>query len=72
MITVEFDDHVAQMRAIRARLGERYEVRAAAAAHRFGATRASHDDTTAGQVTVSAGHGAHFAEFPTPVEAAEA
>jgi alpha-D-ribose 1-methylphosphonate 5-triphosphate diphosphatase len=72
MTTAEFDDHVAQMRAIRDRLGDRHEAGAVAAARRYGATLASHDDTTAGQVRVSAGNGAHFAEFPTTVEAAKA
>jgi alpha-D-ribose 1-methylphosphonate 5-triphosphate diphosphatase len=72
MTTAEFDDHIAQMRAIREQLGDRHETGAVAAARRYGATLASHDDTTAGQVTVSAGHGAHFAEFPTTVEAAKA
>jgi alpha-D-ribose 1-methylphosphonate 5-triphosphate diphosphatase len=72
MTTAEFDDHVAQLRAIRDRLGDRHEAGAVAAARRYGATLASHDDTTAGQVLVSAGHGAYFAEFPTTVEAAEA
>ncbi len=43
-----------------------------AAARRFGAVLASHDDTTAEQVAVSAGHGAGFAEFPTTAEAASA
>lgn len=72
MTTAEFDEHVAQMREIRDRLGDRHEAGAVAAARRYGATLASHDDTTADQVMVSAGHGAHFAEFPTTVEAAGA
>jgi alpha-D-ribose 1-methylphosphonate 5-triphosphate diphosphatase len=33
---------------------------------------ASHDDTEPGHVVRSAGHGAHFAEFPTTIEAARA
>jgi alpha-D-ribose 1-methylphosphonate 5-triphosphate diphosphatase len=72
MTPAEFDDHVAHLRAIRSRLGDRHEAGAVTAARRYGATLASHDDTTEGQVTVSAGHGARFAEFPTTVEAAEA
>jgi alpha-D-ribose 1-methylphosphonate 5-triphosphate diphosphatase len=72
MTTAEFDDHVAQMRAIRDRLGDRHEAGAVAAARHYGATLASHDDTTEDQVKVSAGHGVHFAEFPTTVEAAKA
>ena len=43
-----------------------------AEAARFGAVLASHDDTTAEQVAISARHGAHFAEFPTTLEAAPA
>ena len=72
MTTAEFDDHVSQLRAIRERLGKRHEAGAVAAARRYGATLASHDDTTAGQVAVSAAHGADFAEFPTTAEAARA
>ena len=72
MTTAEFDDHVAQMRALRARLGAIHEAAAVAAARSYGATLASHDDTTAGQVAVSAAHGAEVAEFPTTVEAARA
>lgn len=67
-----FDAHVASQRAIRARLGDLHEATAVAEARRYGATLASHDDTTADQVATSASHGAHFAEFPTTVEAARA
>ena len=70
--TAEFDIHVARMRAIRTRLGPTHEAAAVAEARRFGATLASHDDTTAGQVAVSAAHGAEVAEFPTTAEAARA
>ena len=45
---------------------------AVAAARRYGAVLASHDDTTAGQVAVSAHHGVRLAEFPTTVAAARA
>ncbi len=72
MTTAEFDDHVASMRALRDRLGNLHEATAVAEARRYGATLASHDDTTAPQVSVSAGHGVHFAEFPTTAEAAQA
>lgn len=68
----EFDAHVRDQQALRARVGARHEMVAVAEARRYGAVLASHDDTTAGQVAVSAGHGAHFAEFPTTVEAARA
>jgi alpha-D-ribose 1-methylphosphonate 5-triphosphate diphosphatase len=67
-----FLEHVANQRALRDRLGALHEATAVAEARRYGAVLASHDDTTAPQVQVSAGHGAHFAEFPTTVEAAQA
>lgn len=67
-----FLDHVASQRALRDRVGALHEATAVSEARRYGAVLASHDDTTAPQVAVSAGHGAHFAEFPTTVEAATA
>jgi alpha-D-ribose 1-methylphosphonate 5-triphosphate diphosphatase len=67
-----FLEHIAAQQAMRARVGELHEMTAVAETRRFGATLASHDDTTAEQVAVSAAHGAHFAEFPTTVEAARA
>lgn len=69
---VEFADHVADLRDLQARLGAAHEAAAVAASRRYGAVLASHDDTTAHQVQVSAHHGAGFAEFPTTHEAAEA
>ena len=72
MTDAMFETHVAQMTALRDRLGERHERTAVAEARRYGATLASHDDTTAAQVAVSAAHGVHFAEFPTTEEAARA
>ena len=68
----QFADHVAGLRAIHDRLGAAHEAGAVAAARRLGAVLASHDDTTAEHVAVSAGHGVRLAEFPTTVEAAEA
>ncbi|MEH7829377.1 alpha-D-ribose 1-methylphosphonate 5-triphosphate diphosphatase [Gemmobacter denitrificans] len=68
----EFEDHVASQKALTARLGPAHEAAAVAAARRYGAVLASHDDTEAGHVARSAEHGAHFAEFPTTVEAARA
>lgn len=68
----EFADHVASQRALTARLGPAHEAAAVAAARRYGAVLASHDDTEAGHVARSATHGVHFAEFPTTVVAAEA
>ena len=52
------------------RLGASHEAAAVAAARRFGATLASHDDTTAAQVMASVRYGVRMAEFPTTVEAA--
>ncbi len=68
----EFNDHVASQQALQEKLGTLHEATAVAEARRYGAVLASHDDTTAGQVTTSAAHGVHFAEFPTTVEAAGA
>ena len=67
-----FLQHVAQLKALRDRNGDRHEHEAVRAARRFGAVLASHDDTTPEQVRVSAGHGIRLAEFPTTVEAARA
>lgn len=67
-----FADFVVRQRELRERVGEAHEAAVVAEARRFGATLASHDDTTARQVAVSAGHGVHFAEFPTTAEAARA
>ncbi|PKP65442.1 MAG: phosphonate metabolism protein PhnM [Alphaproteobacteria bacterium HGW-Alphaproteobacteria-8] len=68
----DFAGHVAEQRALRARLGELHEAAAVDAARRFGAKLASHDDTTAAHVARSAVHGAVLAEFPTTPEAARA
>jgi alpha-D-ribose 1-methylphosphonate 5-triphosphate diphosphatase len=68
----EFEDHVAAQKALSARNGGRHEAAAVAAARRYGAVLASHDDTEPHHVARSAHHGVHFAEFPTTVEAARA
>ncbi|KRW95951.1 alpha-D-ribose 1-methylphosphonate 5-triphosphate diphosphatase [Paracoccus sp. MKU1] len=68
----EFADHVARLKALRARFGDRHEAAAVEIAHRLGAVLASHDDTTAEHVALSAGHGVRLAEFPTTAEAAAA
>ncbi|MEH6774469.1 MAG: alpha-D-ribose 1-methylphosphonate 5-triphosphate diphosphatase [Cereibacter changlensis] len=68
----EFADHVASQQALQQRFGALHEATAVAEARRYGAVLASHDDTDAAHVVQSAAHGAHFAEFPTTVEAAEA
>ncbi|MBC7144624.1 MAG: alpha-D-ribose 1-methylphosphonate 5-triphosphate diphosphatase [Thioclava marina] len=67
-----FDDHVASQIALKERLGAHHLEAAIAAAGRYGAVLASHDDTTAEQVAQSAAQGVYFAEFPTTREAAEA
>ncbi|WP_309668110.1 alpha-D-ribose 1-methylphosphonate 5-triphosphate diphosphatase [Tabrizicola sp.] len=67
-----FLEHVAGLRLLRDKVGALHETTAVSEARRYGATLASHDDTTAQQVAVSAENGAHFAEFPTTAEAAQA
>jgi len=66
-----FQAHIAHLKALRETYGALHEAEAVKAAKRFGAVLASHDDTTAEQVAVSAGHGIRLAEFPTTVEAAQ-
>ncbi|RBO51840.1 phosphonate metabolism protein PhnM [Rhodovulum sp. BSW8] len=68
----DFEAHVATLKALRDRHGERHEEVAVAEARRCGAILASHDDTTEAHVAVSAGHGIRLAEFPTTLEAARA
>jgi alpha-D-ribose 1-methylphosphonate 5-triphosphate diphosphatase len=68
----DFLHHIAAQQALSDRFGTQHEAAAVREARRFGAVLASHDDTTAEQVGVSAGHGATFAEFPTTIEAARA
>ncbi|MEW2912914.1 alpha-D-ribose 1-methylphosphonate 5-triphosphate diphosphatase [Leisingera sp. JC11] len=67
-----FREHVAHLMELQETYGALHEAEAVKAAKRFGAVLASHDDTTAAQVAVSAGHGIRLAEFPTTVEAAQA
>ena len=68
----DFDEHVATLMALRAENGAAHEAAAVAAAARFGAVLASHDDTTAEHVATSAAYGIRLAEFPTTAEAAAA
>ncbi|MDT8855461.1 alpha-D-ribose 1-methylphosphonate 5-triphosphate diphosphatase [Paracoccaceae bacterium Fryx2] len=68
----EFAEHVSGQQALSARMGALHEATAVAEARRYGAVLASHDDTEAAHVVRSAAHGAHFAEFPTTQEAAQA
>lgn len=72
MSAAEFEAHVGNLKRMRDAIGDRHEAEVVAFARRVGAALASHDDTTAGQVAVSAGHGIRLAEFPTTVEAAQA
>ncbi|HLQ20505.1 MAG TPA: alpha-D-ribose 1-methylphosphonate 5-triphosphate diphosphatase [Tabrizicola sp.] len=72
MSDAEFEEHIATQRALSARHGAVHEAAAVAAARRYGAVLASHDDTDVSHVIRSAEHGAHFAEFPTTVAAAQA
>jgi alpha-D-ribose 1-methylphosphonate 5-triphosphate diphosphatase len=67
-----FANHIARLKGLRDANGERHEAVAVARAKAYGAVLASHDDTTAAHVDVSAGHGVALAEFPTTLEAAEA
>ncbi|WP_461426596.1 alpha-D-ribose 1-methylphosphonate 5-triphosphate diphosphatase [Gymnodinialimonas sp.] len=67
-----FDEHVRTRTALGARVRAPHEAAAVAAAGRFGAALASHDDTTVDHVTRSAAHGVALAEFPTTRAAAEA
>ena len=68
----DWDHHVSAQLALKDRLGDAHEAATVAAARRYGAVLASHDDTETGHVRQSAEHGAQFAEFPTTVEAARA
>ncbi|TVR47253.1 MAG: alpha-D-ribose 1-methylphosphonate 5-triphosphate diphosphatase [Rhodobacteraceae bacterium] len=70
MTEAEFDDHVAHQQELGARVRTAHEAAVVAAARGYGATLASHDDTTAAQVSASARHGVRLAEFPTTLEAA--
>ncbi|HRM74261.1 MAG TPA: alpha-D-ribose 1-methylphosphonate 5-triphosphate diphosphatase [Paracoccus sp. (in: a-proteobacteria)] len=67
-----FAEHVGRLQALRDRFGDAHEAATVEIAHRLGAVLASHDDTTAGHVATSAGHGVRLAEFPTTPEAAAA
>ncbi|MFT6023917.1 MAG: alpha-D-ribose 1-methylphosphonate 5-triphosphate diphosphatase [Ascidiaceihabitans sp.] len=67
-----FDEYVAFLRGVQTEFGPKHEQAVVAAATRYGATLASHDDTTSAQVTASAAHGVIIAEFPTTLEAAQA
>lgn len=68
----QFSEHVSNLTATRARVGDAHETAAVSHARRLGAVLASHDDTTAEQVAVSRAQGVRVAEFPTTADAAVA
>ena len=72
MDDAEFAQHVQNLLKLQEQFGAKHQAGAVAEAGRLGAVLASHDDTTAEHVAVSAGNGVGFAEFPTTVEAAKA
>ena len=72
MNDIEFAEHVANLKMLQEKFGALHEKGAVAEARRYGAVLASHDDTTADQVDISAANGVGFAEFPTTREAAAA
>lgn len=67
-----FDAHVAKRQALGASVRDAHEAAAVAAAARFVAVLASHDDTTTDHVARSSDHGIALAEFPTTRDAAQA
>ena len=67
-----FDEHVRTRTALGAQVRDVHGAAAVAAAGRFGAALASHDDTTADHVSQSKAHGVALAEFPTTRVAAQA
>lgn len=67
-----FGEYIEFLYGLQAAVGDKHEKAAVAAAARYGATLASHDDTTPAQVRHSHANGVTLAEFPTTVEAAQA
>ena len=68
----QIDDHFENLRAMKARNGERHEEAGVKRAHELGAILASHDDTLPAHVDRSAETGVQLAEFPTTLAAAKA
>jgi alpha-D-ribose 1-methylphosphonate 5-triphosphate diphosphatase len=68
----DFAGYVDFLYGLQAQFGPAHETATVAAARRFGAVLASHDDTTPDQVAISHGHGVTLAEFPTTMAAADA
>jgi alpha-D-ribose 1-methylphosphonate 5-triphosphate diphosphatase len=69
---LDFDEYLAFLTDLKAKVGPDHEAGAVARAKALGATLASHDDTEREHPAVSAARGARIAEFPTTLEAAEA
>ena len=67
-----FDAHCAYLEGLSDRLSVAHRAATVAAAHRYGATLASQDDTTAAHVATSQAQGVTVAEFPTTDVAAAA
>ncbi|MDE0588987.1 alpha-D-ribose 1-methylphosphonate 5-triphosphate diphosphatase [Halocynthiibacter sp. C4] len=67
-----FGEYIDFLKGLRDTIGAKHEEATVRAAKRYGATLASHDDTTREQVEASFKHGVTIAEFPTTVEAAHA
>lgn len=67
-----FGEYIAFLYELRDRFGADHEAATVAASARYGATLASHDDTTTAQVEHSHQQGVTLAEFPTTLEAASA
>ncbi|MEP3053230.1 alpha-D-ribose 1-methylphosphonate 5-triphosphate diphosphatase [Ascidiaceihabitans sp.] len=68
----DFAEHVANLKRLQSKFGDKHEKGAVLEANRLGAVLASHDDTTRDHVIASQENGVGFAEFPTTREAAQA
>ncbi len=67
-----FEDYVHFLYGLQTTYSSKHQAATVAAANHYGATLASHDDTTTGHVETSHEHGVTLAEFPTTLEAADA
>lgn len=70
MSEAQIEAHFTDLQALQQRVGAQHEAATVDFARSMGATLASHDDTTAGDVQRSSGFGVKLAEFPTTREAA--
>jgi alpha-D-ribose 1-methylphosphonate 5-triphosphate diphosphatase len=68
----DFQSYIDFLLQVKADFGTSHEDGAAARARAMGAVLASHDDTEAAHVAISAAQGCRIAEFPTTLEAAQA